>query len=174
MASYSGVTVDEGQILVHREDQTGWIRVVGKGSFKNAGLLKKFAERCVELGDQRFQVDLGECTYMDSTFMGTLAGIAIRQKEARRAPLQLTRVDSRNRELLETLGLQTLMEINPASTASPSAAHTESLEGSEDKQSIARTMLEAHQNLVKVDQSNAPKFQDVITYLRDKLNVSQG
>ena len=58
-------------------------------------------------------VDLGECTGMDSTFMGTLAGMAARLSALDRGVLQIADPGERNRRSLEDLGLDFLMEIDP-------------------------------------------------------------
>ena len=37
----------------------------------------------------------------------------------------------------------------------------------------AETMLEAHENLVKLSPENLPKFKDVLTFLREDLKATQ-
>ena len=58
-----------------------WVRVEGKGSFLNSGNLKQFAREVVDRGYREFVIDLHDCAMMDSTFMGTMAGLALRLKE---------------------------------------------------------------------------------------------
>ena len=53
------------------------MRLEGKGSFLNSGSLKEFAQEMVNRGYREFIVDLQNCVMMDSTFMGTLAGVEI-------------------------------------------------------------------------------------------------
>jgi anti-anti-sigma regulatory factor len=57
-----------------------WVRVEGKGSFLNSGNLKEFAQEMVNRGYREFVIDLQNCAMMDSTFMGTMAGVALRLK----------------------------------------------------------------------------------------------
>ena len=54
-----------------------WVRVEGKGSFLNSGNFKEFAREMVNRGYREFVVDLDNCAMMDSTFMGTMAGVAL-------------------------------------------------------------------------------------------------
>jgi len=53
-----------------------WVRVEGKGSFLNSGNLKEFAQEMVNRGYREFVIDLEHCAMMDSTFMGTMAGVS--------------------------------------------------------------------------------------------------
>ena len=62
-----------------------WVKVEGKGSFLNSGNFKEFARQMVERGYREFVVDLDKCAMLDSTFMGTMAGVALRLKELGRA-----------------------------------------------------------------------------------------
>src|SRR5450631_2319235 len=58
-----------------------WIRVEGRGSFQNSPALKEFSRKLIDEGRRKFVVDLKSCLAMDSTFMGTLAGLAIRLRD---------------------------------------------------------------------------------------------
>ena len=69
-------------ILVGVTGNAVYIKVRGKGSFQNSPALKEFARQMLERGHRIFAFDLGECTVMDSTFMGTLAGMALRLRES--------------------------------------------------------------------------------------------
>ena len=58
-----------------------WVKVEGKGSFLNSGNLKEFAREMLDRGYREFVMDLADCAMMDSTFMGTMASVALRLKE---------------------------------------------------------------------------------------------
>jgi hypothetical protein len=113
---------------------------------------------------------------MDSTFLGTLASIAIHQRQRDGTSLVATNVNDHVRGLLETLGLKYLMQIRPPSPdASPDAAK----QGARDFEpahapQLSRIdqivmMLEAHQHLVDLDSQNEIKFEGVLKSLRDSL-----
>lgn len=164
--------MEESTILVAHESETGFIRISGKGSFKNAKLIKSFADSSREAGVNRFVIDLQHCKHMDSTFMGVLAGLASQQKKSGLEAPKCVNLSPRNRELLETLGLDKIMTLATRSDES-TASDFESLDQlvqKEDKKESAQTMLEAHENLIDVDERNAAKFQDVVKFLRHKLD----
>ena len=65
------------EILVSHADRIVWVRVEGKGSSTNSTALRDFAKEMIHRGAREFIVDLCNCPVMDSTFMGTLAGISL-------------------------------------------------------------------------------------------------
>ncbi|MEM1156681.1 MAG: STAS domain-containing protein [Verrucomicrobiota bacterium] len=164
--------MEESTILVAHEHETGFVRVLGKGSFKNAKLIKSFAESSRNLGVIRFVIDLQQCKHMDSTFMGVLAGLASQQKKAELEAPKCVNLSARNRELLETLGLDKVMNLVTRSDESTDSDFEllDNLEQEDDKKDSAQTMLEAHENLIDADVRNAAKFQDVVKFLRHKLD----
>lgn len=151
-----------------------WIKVEGKGSFLNSPALKEFAKEMVNRGYRDFRVDLRNCPVMDSTFMGTLAGIALRLREIGQGGLQVVNLNERNRELLCNLGLDQLFLVQSQPTA---GAAEEALESApvqpQDRTTQAQTMLEAHEALVAADAQNLTKFKDVLEYLKQDLHLAE-
>jgi anti-anti-sigma regulatory factor len=158
-------------ILVGCNDKIVWIRVEGKGSFLNSGSVKEFAREMIGRGHREFIVDLAHCPVMDSTFMGTLTGVALQLREHATGSLSMTNLNERNRDLLCNLGLNQLFVMegvvpNGGVTGGHTPLH--STPGS-DRTGQAQTMLEAHEALVVADAANLTKFKDVLEYLRQDL-----
>ena len=142
-----------------------WIRVEGKGTFENSAGLKAFSDQMMEGGRRKFVVDLKHCPAMDSTFMGTLAGIAVRLRDCDEGALWVLNRNERNTDLLEGLGLHTLFADSLPPVAAPVEIETEVVT-SVDKATVRDTMIDAHEICVKVNPANAPKFKDVLDYLK--------
>jgi len=147
------------------------VRINGRACFQNSACLKDFVTEMLGQGKRRFVLDFLHCTSMDSTFLGVLAGAALELKKAAAdGSLVLSRVGPRNLELIRNLGLHRLltvdagdfpMSFDQSGTALPCAERTE-LES-------ARMVLEAHETLVSVDEANRGKFQDVLAFLRNRV-----
>lgn len=157
-------TIDVGDA-----DGYQWVRVKGKGSFLTSPRLKGFAEERIEDGKTRFVIDLEACPAMDSTFMGTLAGLAIRLSKVDGGQLELADVSDRNRQSLEDLGLDVLINIDPAEAIWREEMggirdHLEPLQGDSDE-SDANHVLEAHRKLCVANASNVEKFSTVLDVL---------
>src|SRR5438067_12320342 len=73
----------------------------------------------VDRGYREFVVDLLDCTMMDSTFMGTMAGLALRLKELGQGHLRVVHCGERSRQLLSGLGLDQLFQISIDGSRAP-------------------------------------------------------
>lgn len=157
-------------------DGFSWIRCEGKGSFQNSPAVKEFGDARIAAGEKFLVVDLGSCTGMDSTFMGSLAGMATRLAAKNNGVMQVAEAGARNRRSLEDLGLDFLMEIDPQTPV----WHGEigEIRAELDRQSAARQMgqvqrtkhvLEAHQQLSDMNDKNAKTFSNVVTMLETEL-----
>jgi anti-sigma B factor antagonist len=160
-------------ILVGVTGKAVYIKVRGKGSFHNSPALKEFARQMFERGQRIFIFDLAECSVMDSTFMGTLAGMALRLRESSGA-LLVRNVNERNFELLRNLGLNNLFEIEPNADVAVrelDSASTLETDGGVSRSENAACMIEAHEALVNADPENLARFKDVLEYLRQDLRA---
>jgi anti-sigma B factor antagonist len=152
-----------------------WVRVEGKGTFLNSAGVKDFAKEMINRGHREFVVDLKNCPVMDSTFMGTLAGVALRLRELGQGHLNVINLCERNSELLHNLGLNQLFTIDTKGIKTGETP-TETLESPAkppDQASQAEMMLEAHQALVVAAPENLTKFKDVLEYLKQDLHLSE-
>ncbi len=155
-------------VLVGSLGRTVWLKVNGRGTFQNSPGVKEFVKQMIQRGHRDFVVDLGACELMDSTFMGTLAGVALRLREIGQGGLKAVNVNVRNASLLENLGLDQLftVETGPGETAPATLKQAENIAAGEEAK---ETVLEAHEALIEADAQNAVKFKDVVEYLRQEL-----
>jgi anti-sigma B factor antagonist len=158
------------EILVSCADRIVWVRVEGKGSSTNSTALRDFAKEMIRRGAREFIVDLCNCPVMDSTFMGTLAGISLRLRELGEGYLSIVNPNKRNAESLYSLGLDQLFNV---SASTKQCGQALSIPQKEDRTARAQTMLEAHEALIKTAPENLPKFKDVIQYLEEALRSSK-
>lgn len=161
-------------ILVGTANRTVWVRIEGKGSFLNSTGLKEFSKEMINRGFRDFAIDLKNCPVMDSTFMGTLAGIALRLREMGQGNLRVTNLNERNNDLLSNLGLDQLFTIEAANAqdANPAQAQVPLASAAPDKVTQAKTMLEAHEACIEANEANAAKFKDVLEYLKQDLHLA--
>ncbi len=99
------------EILVSCADRTVWIRLEGNGTSTNSTALRPFAKEMIHRGAREFIFDLSSCPAMDSTFLGTLAGISLRLRELGDGSLSVINLNERNAESLRSLGLDKLFNV---------------------------------------------------------------
>ncbi len=146
----------------------------------NSPAVKTFGDQRIAAGENQLIVDLERCSGMDSTFMGTLAGMAARLSTMEGGVLQIAEPGERNRRSLEDLGLDFLMEIDPP--AAPWRGKVESIRkelktpaapGSLVSLHRTRHVLEAHQTLSDVNHKNAQEFSKVVDILENELSEKE-
>ena len=179
LGTYSVGAVETSKILVARNANLGFVKVVGRGSFQNSGCLKTFYQQLLKDHVNRFVIDLDQCTYLDSTFLGILLGLGLKLKAAGNGALNVLNASPRNIELLKNLGLDRLIDIDAKKIDLNGVATNEkSLEALEcspqTKAEAGPTILEAHEALMNFDPRNVPKFKDVVEFLREDLGQVAG
>jgi anti-anti-sigma factor len=147
------------------------VRIEGRANFQNGGCLRDFITEMQRQGKKRFVVDFAHCTSMDSTFLGLLAGVALDlRKNGSAGSMALMRVGPRNLELVRNLGLHRLLTVEGVELPAEAGQRVESLECSDRSElENARIALEAHENLVAADERNRTKFQDVLVFLKTRV-----
>jgi anti-anti-sigma factor len=147
------------------------VRIEGRASFQNSGALRDFISEMLARGKTRFVLDFQRCASMDSTFLGVLAGAAIElRKSAPAGSIVVARVGHRNLELMRNLGLHRLLTIDSGDFAMNFQSCNTPLEPKKASEiENARMVLEAHENLVNADEANRSKFQDVLSFLRNRV-----
>ena len=174
--------VNSATITVGEINGYSWIRICGKGDVFLAPKLKKFTENLFTIESEdltpKVVLDMEECTGMDSTFMGVLAGFAIKLKGMANSCFQLCNVSNRNQESLEELGIDSLVEINPAESEWKGQCETiqdclkEWDPDKVEKKLPPSLILETHKTLGSLNKKNEEEFSSVIKAFEDKTKSS--
>lgn len=166
------VLTAENPITTGVFDGFSWVRCEGKGSFLNSPAVKSFGDKRIADGEMCLVADLSACTGMDSTFMGTLGGLA-RRLSQHGGVLQVAEPGEKNRRSLEDLGLDNLMQIEPSG-----AVWNDRLPEIREKLAASSAMgplgglqrathvLEAHKRLSELSEKNARTFSGVVETLQ--------
>lgn len=153
-----------------------WVKVEGKGSFLNSDSLKEFAREMLDQGYREFVVDLADCAMMDSTFMGTMARLALRLRELGDGHLHIVHCGSRNQQLLSGLGLDRIFDIDASGGSPPDCGPLQQTlvarSPEERKKTQTETMLHAHEALCEAAPENMLRYKDVLDFLRRELRYA--
>jgi anti-anti-sigma regulatory factor len=169
-------------LLVAVVDQAAIVKVNGRANFTTSVSFKRLVGELRQRGYNSFILDLTECITMDSTFLGVLAGTALKLSEPACVPqngahkhlpdcqLRLLNPNQRVADLLDNLGISDLFRtvhcqsqpkpeefVAPAETPAPS------------REELSKTCLEAHRLLMDLNPANVPKFKEVTQFLAEDL-----
>ncbi|MDF7823677.1 STAS domain-containing protein [Pontiellaceae bacterium B12227] len=156
-------------------DHMAVIRVEGRGSFKISPSMKQFIHQVIaKKSAERIVIDMSDCTGMDSTFMGVIAGLACLIKSKPDFRFKLINLSEKNKKLLVTLGVDRVVNYSLASDKSNELDNCdvcgEALPADlSNKLEAAKTTLEAHETLVDINPDNYNKFKSVLEFLEDDV-----
>ena len=157
-----------GSIEVATAAERAFVRVRGTADFECSEPFRRFVRTMLDRQISDFVLDLGECTTMDSTFMGALTAVA--RDVGRRHPgkrVVLARLGDENHRLLATLGILLFFELT-SEVVVPSALEP-SPPAPLSTGELTREVLDAHQALRSVSERNALEFRDVCEVLEREL-----
>jgi anti-anti-sigma factor len=123
---------------------------------------------------ERVLIELSECEYMDSTFLGLIVGTHkrsfLRARDASRRIVTLFGVNEACKGLLRTIGVLGIVSISAEDLALP--ADMERLAGGE--RATARFLLDAHEELSELSQDNRKRFSALTSVLRSAVESEDG
>jgi anti-anti-sigma regulatory factor len=175
------VTNNVPSLLVAVANHAAVVKVNGRANFTTSVSFKRLLTELFERDFQNFVLDLSDCVTMDSTFLGVLAGMALRLSDAKapggqntghakpaKTQLRLLNPNQRVTDLLDNLGVSDLFctfrseepltrdqDLTPAAEANPT------------RQELSTACLEAHRILMAVNPDNVARFKDVAQFLAE-------
>jgi anti-anti-sigma factor len=162
-------------------DHIAVIRVEGRGSFKISPPMKQFIHQVIEKKSaERIVIDMSDCTGMDSTFMGVIAGLACLIKSKPDLDFKLINLSDKNQKLLVTLGVDRVVNYSLAGDKDTDQENCQICDGKileadfSDKLNAAKTTLEAHETLVDINPENLSKFKSVLEFLEEDVRNLSG
>ena len=151
-----------------------FIKVNGRASYVNCDPFRRFLHEMLAEGQNKFVFDFTDCSGLDSTFLGILAGVAlsIRSHEAD-GFLTLLQLGERNLETVKNLGIHRIVNVG----SKEDLLDIENLEniavGANGGTASAREVYNAHKRLTELNESNARQFHDVMAFLEQHLEEGE-
>ena len=159
--------MEKGEVFISEKDTVTFIRVKGNASFVCAPPLRELAKKLASEPFGGLKIDLEECTWMDSTFMGMLAMLGLNAKK-KGVPAEIWNASEQNEKLLCGLGLKKVFAFQAGTFGDADDAPAAS--GAGTAESNARNVLDAHQTLMDIDEGNVPKFEKVVEYVKKDID----
>ncbi len=159
--------MEAGEVFVSEKNAVTFIRVKGNASFVCAPPLRELAKKLAAEPFGGLKIDLEECTWMDSTFMGMLAMLGLNAKK-KNVPAEIWNASEQNEKLLCGLGLQKVFAFQNGEFGD--AADSAAASNATTAESNARNVLDAHQTLMDIDEGNVQKFEKVVEFVKKDID----
>ncbi len=159
------------QILFACVDQCCYFKLSGELRYTNASGMDDLVERLFSAKIQCTQlvVDLNQASFMDSTYIGLLAGLArYAQQHQLAKPVLFCTVPAVN-ELLFSLCLDQAFDIVQQPTHHGVDMSSVQAVPYSDQQK-GRMILHAHEALIALNEKNKTQFQSVVDLLKQQLS----
>lgn len=162
-------------IWVASDGDTALVRVTGRASFMLGPCVKELGNALIDRNCRQIVFDLVDCESVDSTFLGVLAGVAARMKKNGPGRITLINLSPALYENISMLGLSRIMDCYETGSSSSEFQRGLGSLGSlsllpverSNSDSTRRTVIEAHEALIRSDARNIPRFKNVLTFLRE-------
>jgi len=141
-----------------------YVRVHGLATMINCLCLRTTIENLLAGGRSFIIVDLADCTGMDSTFMGVLAGAATYEQNGKTPGVAAVNVSEPLLQLLKNVGLTELIFIEPEPFETPALDFIRLEEQRGEKERLA-CVRSAHEHLMKLNERNEEIFRPFVAAL---------
>jgi anti-sigma B factor antagonist len=164
-----------GKLSVWVGEQCACIRIAGRANFALSVQFRQLIKHLRDDGHSRILLDLSDCAFMDSTFLGILAyesnSMASKGAGGVQPRMELLNARPDVREIIQDLGVSHLVTF-----ANRDLSKTEFKDVPEGAKSsvtdLTRTCLEAHELLMALHPANVEKFRDVARFFAEELKSS--
>tara|TARA_B100000959_G_C14943135_1_gene608709 strand:- start:796 stop:1308 length:513 start_codon:yes stop_codon:yes gene_type:complete len=153
---------------VYAEADFVFTKVNGRASYLNCAPLKEFLHGQVAGGGRRLAFDFESCSSMDSTFLGTIVGVALElRKTDPPGSMALLGLGERNFDVVRNLGIHRLVSVEAGESAMSFEGVAKAIEANGDRAPVDEELIfEAHKRLSELNEKNARLFQDVVGFLK--------
>ena len=146
-----------------------YLDIAGRANYLNCKQVGEFFEMALRRGSKKFFLNFAQCKGMDSTFMGMIASLALKLiKQGCPDSVVLCSLEGRNLELIENLGLESLVKIQDA----PEMFFPREFLGSET--ATKEEILDSHKSLIAANPANAKDFEDVVSFMQKEIERERG
>jgi anti-anti-sigma factor len=164
---------DQDAVRVLQHGRTILFQVEGQVTMRHALPLRRCAERALADGMARLLVDLQGCTYMDSTFLGTLLFLLRASAQRGQGAFALVSPSPQCRRLLQGIGMEDVFPI--ATTEEPDADAGIKLNAELPSCTVEfkDTVVQAHRELAALPGPAGETFRTVAGSLTKNLEAEQ-
>lgn len=158
-------------VLYAIQNNTCYIKISGVGTWREAYSLYDFLQRIKEENREveRWVFDFSDCTQLESTFFGVLHQICSISEQKRSPQIALQNI---SRPLLKEFSELGLADILVHFLFEPESlpAELQPIKVPDTQERMIDFILNAHEMLISADPTNAPRFEQLITLLKEEKN----
>ena len=134
----------------------------------NCMCFRDFANHALDEGCRRIIIDLQKCRGMDSTFLGIIAGLAIRETSNNHEIIVIN-ANEENRKNLQEVGIDQFATVREDAISFPEIELQPLDEEQRSPIEKAEFVRAAHENLIKINDRNREKYGSILKAFTEQL-----
>ena len=164
--------MSEGKILYSKCEQIYFLKLTGSLRFTSGHDLDILLANIFEDSDIKdIMIDMSQADYLDSTILGLLAKVANFMIKKFHRKLTVLSVNEDINYLLDSIGLNEVLIIVKTCDYTPEMLQKiDNIKSSEQENAL--TILDAHRQLVNLNEKNHDVFKNVIELLEKETNTN--
>jgi anti-anti-sigma regulatory factor len=163
----------QATVRVCEKDHGLLFQVVGWGTMRQSLGMRRCAEAALARGVCRLRVDLRHCTYLDSTFLGTLLCLQRTARQLGDRAFALVCPSPQCRRLFQQLGVDDAF-VAEAADEPPPEEWTELVGQQEGAGDFNQNVLRAHEELAELGGTCRKTFEPVVQQMRRECDPGAG
>ena len=157
-------------------DNAACVRVTGRAKFNSATDFKRLIEQLQRDGCTELVIDLGQCSVMDSTFLGIMNAAGRKCEAARRAgrSCEIKLLHAPECVLESLANFEALQFFSVVKEAPAFGLFKRVDESGSTRLDVNRTCYEAHRSLMENSVDNQRRFRDATEFFKKGLEEEEG
>lgn len=150
-----------------------YIQMLGVGTWQESQQVADLVQQARKERLPLAVLDFAHCIHLDSTFMGVLHTLCTQAETSPELQIHLQNLPRNLLKLMSELGLTTvLMCFRPKARPLP-ASMRKAAGARMSRREMSRSLLSAHEALVKADPNNAQRFAQVLSVLQHEVQAEE-
>jgi anti-anti-sigma factor len=150
------------KVRYREQPPTLTIHVEGRATMTQSLPMRRLAERGLETGVTQVRIDLRDCTYMDSTFVGTLLALHKQLQAGSKGRLTILAPSAPCSRILHDLGLLDVLLTDRAAADDDAGGWVELACGSDDANAFKHNIKQAHEELASLPGPVGKQFEQAV------------
>jgi anti-anti-sigma factor len=162
----------QGVVRVRQQGPVVLFQVEGWTTMNQSLTFRTFAEQCLAEGATVIQVDLSRCTFMDSTFVGTLLYLKRAAHKKDHGEFFLLAPSPQCVKLIKQMGAEGVFPTT-ATVAPAGCVWCDLPSDVKDLPAFRLNVLQAHRELANLEGPAAGSFREVVRCLEEEMEAEQ-
>lgn len=156
--------MEKNNIQIALVNNTVFFKISGHAGTQQAEDLKKAFDNSKETHKNRVIIEMSKCSYIDSTFIGTLLMIN-KESSEKKGKTILLNIQPNVLKILKSMGLLPFLNIETSETFS-NMNKLKTVPHYTDEKEILENMIKAHEAIISSSHENEHEFQNLIDFLK--------